>query len=288
MLKVVVVIAAVLAAVAVLVFVASAVAGGMFEKQAGKEALELFSGGPRDKGQLITEADLTGLPSCVQKWLAYSQVVGKEKISTVRLKQSGIMRLKEDRPWMPFEAEQYFNVDEPGFVWKARVKMNPLLYFSGRDRYFQGRGEMNIKAFSLLTVANAGSGSEMDQSALLRYLAEMLWFPTAALNGYIRWEEIDANSARAIMDYRGVTGSGVYTFDDEGAPLSFSAKRYREMNGQFTLEPWGGVVKGYAEFDGVRIPSQLDVVWQPDTGYFNWFQCEITEIEYNRPLSYRP
>ncbi|MBP7331443.1 MAG: hypothetical protein KBA08_03925 [Firmicutes bacterium] len=281
--KIAIVIAGILAAIIVLVFVASAVANSLFEKQVSKEVEKLFGSGQVDKKEIITEADLAGLPSCVQKWLAQSQVVGKEKISTVRLKQSGVMRLKEDQPWMPFEAEQYFNVDEPGFVWKAKVKMNPLLYFSGRDRYFQGRGEMDIKALSLLTVANAGASSEMDQSAMLRYLAEMIWFPTAALSNYIKWEEIDANSARATMNYRGMTGSGVYTFDDKGAAVSFFAKRYRETNGQFTLDPWGGVVKGYNEFNSVRIPARLDVIWQLETGDFNWFQCEITEIDYNKP-----
>ncbi|MDD4335310.1 MAG: hypothetical protein PHY77_06850 [Desulfotomaculaceae bacterium] len=285
--KVAIVIAGILVAIMVLVFVASAVANSLFERQVEKEVGELFGSIPEDKKEIVAEADLAGLPRCVQKWLERSQVVGKEKIRTVRLKQSGVMRLKEDQPWMPFEAEQYFNVEEPGFVWKAKVKMNPLLYFSGRDRYFQGRGEMNIKVLSLLPVAAAGGSSEMDQSTLLRYLAEMIWFPTAALNDYIKWEEIDANSAWATMSYQGVTGSGIYTFDDNGDAVSFFAKRYREVNGQYALDPWGGVAKGYSEFNGIRISSKMDVIWKLETGDFNWFQCDITDIEYNKPQLYQ-
>lgn len=285
--KIAIVILGILAAIIVLVYVASAVANSRFDQQVGKEVGELFGSVSGNQKEIITEADLAGLPRCVQKWMERSQVVGKEKIRTVRLKQSGVMRLKEDQPWLPFEAEQYFNVDEPGFVWKAKVKMNPLLYFAGRDRYLQGRGEMNIKLLSLLPVAAAGGSSEMDQSTLLRYLAEMAWFPTAALNDYIKWEEIDANSARATMNYQGVTGSGVYTFDENGDNVSFFARRYREENGQFVLAPWGGVVRGYGEFNGIRISSRMDVVWKLETGDFNWFKCDITGLEYNRPQLYQ-
>jgi hypothetical protein len=284
--KIVIVILGIVAGVIVLVLVASAAANSLFERQVKKEVGELYGSNQENKKEIVTKADLAGLPPCVQKWLERSNVLGKEKIRTVRLKQKGLMRLKEDQPWMPVEAEQYFTVDDPGFVWKAKVKMNPFLYFTGRDRYFQGHGEMNIKVLSLISVVNASGSSEMDQSTLLRYLAEMTWFPTAALNSYIKWEEIDANSAMATMSYKGVTGSGVYTFDDNGDAVSFFAKRYREVNGQYVLDPWGGVVRGYNEFNGIRISSQTDVVWKLETGDFNWFQCEITEIEYNKPELY--
>jgi len=33
---------------------------------------------------------------------------------------------------MPAEAEQYFTIDDPGFVWKVRVKMAPFLYLVKR------------------------------------------------------------------------------------------------------------------------------------------------------------
>lgn len=284
--KIVLVILGILAVLIVLVFVVSAAANSLFDRQVAKEVGELYGSSTENKNEIITIEDLAGLPPCVRKWMERSQVVGKEKISTVRLKQKGLMRLTVDQPWMPFEAQQYFAVDQPGFVWKAKVKMNPLLYFTGRDRYFQGHGEMNIKALSLLTVVNASGSSEMDQSTLLRYLAEMMWFPTAALNDYIKWEEVDDNSARATMTYMGVTGSGVYTFDDNSDLASFFAKRYREENGQYVMAPWGGVVRGYNEFNGIRISSKTDVIWKLETGDFHWFQCEITDIDYNKPQLY--
>ena len=54
--------------------------------------------------------------------------------------------------------------------------MNPLMAVVGRDKYVNGRGEMLIKILGLLPVVDA-RGPEMDQGTMLRYLAEMTWFP---------------------------------------------------------------------------------------------------------------
>ena len=129
-------------------------------------------------------------------------------------------------------------------------------------------------------------GKEIDQGTLLRYLAETMWFPTAALSDYIKWEEIDPTSARATMSYGGVTASGVFMFNGNGDPVNFIAKRYMEVNGQYILETWSIPLKEYSEFDGIRIPSKGEVVWKLKTGDFSWYRFEITEIEYNRPAVY--
>lgn len=268
-----------------LIMLTSFIATNLFNNSVEKEVKEFFSGRTGNKNQIITIADLQGLPQCVQKWLERSQVIGKERIATVRLKQKGLMRLKEGHSWMSAEAEQYFTVDKPGFIWKAKVRMAPLVYFTGRDKYFDGKGKMLIKALSLFPVA-ASEGKEMDQGTLLRYLAEMQWFPTAALNDYIKWEEIDSNSARATMSYKGVTASGIFTFNEKGDLVEFSAKRYREANGKYVLTDWGGRTTEYREFNGIRISNKCDIFWKLDTGEFNWFKCEITDIEYNKPILY--
>ena len=48
-------------------------------------------------------------------------------------------------------------------------------------------GQFYISKF---TVADS-KGKEIDQCTLLKYLAETMWFSTAALNGYLTWEEME-------------------------------------------------------------------------------------------------
>ncbi|MCL5056654.1 MAG: hypothetical protein M1130_01385 [Actinobacteria bacterium] len=267
-------------AIIILVITVSSIANYRFNRNVKIEVRELFNNNP-EKKEIIREADLEGLPPIVKKWLEQSQVVGKERIKTVRLRQKASMRLKEEGAWMPAEVEQYFTIDKPGFIWKAKVKMAPLLYFAGRDKYIEGKGHMLIKALSLVKVADA-RGKEIDQGTMLRYLAETVWFPTAALSSYIEWEEIDANSAKATMSYGGITASGVFTFNGKGEVISLVAERYGEFNGRFLIKTWSVLMGDHKEFNGIKIPAKGEVIWKLDTGDFNWYRFEITEIEYNK------
>jgi hypothetical protein len=270
--------------VLVLIIAVSFLANLQFNKNVDKEVREFFSG-VESKGNIIQRADLEGLPPVVQKWMEQSGVVGKERIVAVRLKQKASMRTKEEGPWMPADVQQYFRVDEPGFIWKVRVNTAPLLYFAGRDKYEDGRGHMLIKVLSLVKVADA-RGKEIDQGTMLRYLAETMCFPSAALSNYIKWEEVDANSARATMTYGGVTASGVFTFNQKGEVVNFVAQRYGDFNGQYLMKTWVINMREYKEFNGMRIPAAGEVIWKLETGDYKWYQFEIKDIEYNKPAGY--
>ncbi|HOR85465.1 MAG TPA: hypothetical protein PLL98_03155 [Bacillota bacterium] len=272
----------ILVAVIFLMLTASYTANALFDQKVEKEVSKLFITDIESKKETVSKADLEGLPLCVQKWLESSQVVGKERIRTVRLKQEGLLRTKEGQPWMPTEAEQYFAINKPGFVWKARIKAAPLIYIMGRDKYYEGKGDMLIKLLSLITLVDA-KGEELDQGALLRYLAEMIWFPSAALSDYIKWEEIDSNSAKATMSYGGIKASGVFLFNEKYEVVNFVAQRYMETNGQYSLETWSPIVKEYKDFNGIKVPSKAEVMWKLKTGDFKWYQFETTDIEYNKP-----
>lgn len=259
--------------------VVSAIAKYVFNKKVEKEIKGLFSK-VKNKGEIVTQDDISELPPNVQKWLEYSGVIGKEKIVSVYVKQKAEMRLENDKSWMPVEAEQYFTTDEPGFVWKANIKAAPLFHISGRDKYENGKGNMLIKILSLFTVADS-KGKEIDQGTLLRYLAESIWFPSAALNEYIVWEELDQYHAKATMPYGDISASGIFAFNDMGQVINFEAERYGDFNGEIRLETWSIPVREYKEFEGIWIPTKGDVTWKLDTGDFNWFNFEITEVKYN-------
>ena len=59
------------------------------------------------------------------------------------------MKLKVEQNWLPVEAKQYFSVQQPGFIWDADIKLAPLFHIAGRDKYFEGKGNMLIKILSL-------------------------------------------------------------------------------------------------------------------------------------------
>lgn len=269
----------------IIIFVSVSFIGNLvFNKNVDNEIKVLFKK-VKNKRSHISKADIEVLPQNVQRWLKYAQIIGKEKVTSVRLKQKATMRLEIDKRWMPVQAEQYFTTEEPSFIWKANIKMAPLFHIVGRDIYTEGKGNMLIKFLSLFTVANS-KGKEINQGTLLRYLAEMVWFPTAVVNNFITWEEIDTEHAKATMTYKEVIASGVLTFNDKGEVINFEAERYGEFDNKFRLELWSISLYAYKEFDGIKVPTKGDVTWKLKTGNFNWFNFEVTQIEYNIPLPY--
>ncbi len=152
---------------------------------------------PAEK-KIITGEMLSNLPPVVKLWLQRSNVIGREMIHSVYLKQTGEMRSSPGGKWMPLTAEQWFTAEKPGFIWVGRVTAAAGIKITARDKYEQGRGQMLIKLLSLYTIADV-TGKETDQSTMLRYLAEIFWFPSASLSNYLQWKEVDSLTARAII-----------------------------------------------------------------------------------------
>lgn len=207
------------------------------------------TGGP----DVVAEEMLVGLPEPVRRYLRYTGVVDKPFVRTVRLRQEGRMRPGPGQPWMALEAEEHYSVRPPGFVWDGALHLGPITVGLARDMYLDGRGQMLVKAASLFTVVNA-SGEEMDQGAMMRYLSEMIWFPSAFLARNVSFEAVDDGSARVTLTDGGRTASGTLFFDGEGRLTDFVAKRYRIIDGRSELEAWSTPITGYGEFEGLRLP----------------------------------
>ncbi|ACS90053.1 MULTISPECIES: DUF6544 family protein [Thermococcus] len=120
----------------------------MFTKKVKDEAKEIFSDSTEIKPEVVTEKDIEGLPEPVQRYLKYTQIIGKEKIKTVRLKQGGYFRINENK-WSPIQAEQYFNVDGVEFIWVAKTKFAPLLSIYAKDEFIDGEGNLVVMSLYL-------------------------------------------------------------------------------------------------------------------------------------------
>jgi hypothetical protein len=251
-----------------------------FEYMVQKEAKELLSNIPKKTDGKIDKDDLAHLPEIVQKWMENSGVVGKPKIVSVRLKQKGEMKTKPEGKWMPFTAEQYFDVENPAFVWVTDVTAFPGIHLSGRDKFNDGEGKMLIKLLSLIPVVDEGKNEKLNSGTMLRFLGEICWFPSAALNKYITWEEVGDNSATATFSLNHKKVSGLFTFSKNGELKSFEAERYYGAGEDAQKEIWLVEAMSYKEYEGVKIPNKSKVTWKLPDGDFNWLNLEITELEY--------
>ena len=242
-------------------------------------ARALLAKAPAGEPPILRAEDIATLPRPVRRWLDSSGAVGRPRARTVRLLQRGGMRTAPDHAYMAAEARQYFIVDEPGFVWTVDVTMMRVVPVVGRDTFVDGRGRMFIKAGGLLTVAD-GTGPKFDQGTALRFLGEIIWFPSAALAPCITWEPIDERHAKATLTFKGVTASAVFEFDDRGRFAGMTAQRY--YNGE-SLETWVIPVTAWKTIRGIEMPVRGGAVWKLAAGDFDYYQWEILDVETNRP-----
>ena len=278
-------IALVVLAIIIFLVVSFAISYVTFGRRVTGEVRELFEEAKETGPEVVSEKDLEGLPEPVQKYLRYTQIIGKERIRSVRLKQKGSIRTSQKQGWMPFSAHQYYTTDDPAFVWHANVKLFYLPLMKARDRFYKGKGNMLIKLLPFITIAD-GSGDEMDQGTLLRYLNEMMWFPTAYLDDYIQWEPIDSHSARATITVEGLSASATLYFNEKGEMTDFVAERYMSVGDEYSLETWSTPIEEYKEINGIMVPIKGEALWKLSSGDFSYIKLEIIDIEYDYPSAY--
>lgn len=284
--KVSVLIPAALGVVVFLTFAALAVAAQVFEAASEREVRSLFAKAAPGPAEVLRADEVEHLPPPVRHWLIASGAVGREKARTVRLMQAGELRTGRDAPWARVEAKQYFSVPAPGFVWLVSTTLNGLPVM-GRDHYLDGRGQMLITLAALAPVVKA-QGPALDQGAMLRFLGEIVWFPSAAVQPWLRWEPVDSDSARATMSHAGVTASGVFHFDREGRSTGMNADRYFYRPEGSTLEKWEVVSTEWKSIRGIVMPTRGDARWKLSDGDLSYYRWEILDVEVNNPALYVP
>ncbi|GJM35339.1 MAG: hypothetical protein DHS20C18_43400 [Saprospiraceae bacterium] len=231
--------------------------------------------------KMLSEQMTSDLPAIVQKWLSNSGMIDNEAIFNVYLEQDLQMLMKpEQKDWSNAKAKQYFTIDPPAFNWSVSLKMNPVVSVVGRDKFENGQGEMTIKLFSVFSIANAKNDEKVNQATLQRYLAEIAWFPSAALSDYITWEAMEGPSAKATMEFNGTKGSGVFHFDEQGNFKKFVAMRYKDIK---DVEPteWTVTATKTELRNGIKIPVELKADWKLDNADWTWLKLKIVDIKYN-------
>ncbi|WP_042662045.1 DUF6544 family protein [Haloferax sp. ATB1] len=227
------------------------------------------------------------LPDPVQRYLERVLPDEPPRVRSVRLRQTGEFRLGDaDSPWKSMTATQHYTVDPPGFVWDARIDLVPFVPFPSVrvvDAFVGGAGTLEARLLSAFTVTDAPPSPELDEGELARYLAEMVWFPTAFLPGHgVRWEPRDDRSARATLTHRESTASVVFHFDENDEIARVTADRWRETGGgEYERRPWTGRFSDYREVDGIRVPAAAEVAWTLPTGDLPYWRATIDAVEYD-------
>jgi hypothetical protein len=232
---------------------------------------------------VFTEGDIRYLPVPVQKYFRYCGFIGTSKMSYMKadFKDVDFFILKKGK-----KSKLKINYTQYNFIKKPErfALIDSSMYgipFEGFDSYQKGVGSMKGVFAKLLTLFDQ-RGEAMDKASLVTFLSESLIVPNAALQDYITWEAIDDTHAKATITYYGISANGIFTFDENGAMLSFRTKdrTSTDMDGTAREAEWSAICSDYQLVNGLQQPMVLQAVWHYPEGDFLYFDGKNVDIEY--------
>jgi Family of unknown function (DUF6544) len=195
------------------------------------------------------------------------------------LRQQGEMRFGPGRPWMRFEAEQWFERNGIDFRWNARVRMGPLMSARVVDSFEHGEGTLTAKVLGVIPVARA-RGAETDKGEALRGLAELPWRPFAFSDApYLTWETVGSDKLRVTYDDVRTRATLEFEVDGEGRVLGAAVSSRPRLVGKSVVDtPWSGAFGEYRTFDRLRVPTSAEVAWHLPEGSFTYWRGRVAEF----------
>ena len=224
---------------------------------------------------------LEGLPEPAQRYFRYTIQPGTPLYTVARISMTGKFGMgnRESPDYMDMQATQVLAMPE-GFVWKMSASRGALRV-SGSDTEKWTR----FWLMGLLPVARMGGDADHTRSAFGRYVAEsVFWTPAALLPGQgVKWELVDVNTARVIVRHNGMEQAVDVAVAEDGRPLQVNFDRWTNANSEkvHRLQPFGGYLSEFREFDGFCLPTRVEAGnFFATENYFPFFIASVTDIEF--------
>ena len=227
--------------------------------------------------------ELDGLPAPVQRFFRAALQDGQAMVTAASVTHVGTFNMSATaEQWKPFTSRQRVTTRRPGFDWDARIMMLPGLAAHVHDAYIAGDGMLRGALFGLIKVVNVAGTPEIARGELLRFFAEMAWYPTALLPSQgVRWEAVGDTSARASLTDGAVEVTLLFRFSTDGLIDTARAEsRDRIVDGKTESAPWVGRFWNYAERGGMRVPLDGEVAWMLPEGAKPYWPGTTTSLDY--------
>ncbi|MDQ2778610.1 MAG: hypothetical protein M3Y32_03525 [Pseudomonadota bacterium] len=227
--------------------------------------------------------EIDGLPAPVQRYFRAVLEDGQPLIGAATLELAGTINLSTaGEHWKPFTSTQRAVTHRPGFLWNGRVVMLPGLVARVHDSYIAGVGRLHAAMLGLFTVAEVQGSGEIARGELMRYFAEMAWYPTALLPSQgVRWQAVDDRTANATLSDGAITLSLRFRFDEAGLIASVHADaRCAGVGKGSVMLPWDCSVSDYQLRHGMKVPTRGEAAWVRPEGRKLYFVGHLKSLVY--------
>lgn len=214
---------------------------------------------------------LPDLPPEIRRYAERSGATGQVRL--VRFSQSAEMELTPGAGWQPYQARQWVDPVQAGFVWLAEQRKAGVPVVRVVDSYVGGKGLLVAWLLGSVPVARA-EGDQIDRAEAMRYLAELPWAPDAILsNATLDWQVLAADHWRVSL------GDAVVDFqlNPAGDIIGITARDRPSLEGgQLILRDWRGVFSDHGVIAGRRIPLHGEVGYVNEGVFAPYYRGRIT------------
>ena len=211
----------------------------------------------------------------IERLRSYCFPGGEERarlVRAVRTTQRGEIRGGSGARWLSFTAEEEIDATRSRFRWFARAGKVTVT-----DAYEEGRGSLVVKAAGLIPISRA-TGPDADRGELQRYLASVMFCPPMLLNNRaLEWTETGPASLQ-VRDRNEPSATIDLELAEDGLPKVCRANRPRLVGKRAELTPWSGVGSEPREWEGLRVPTRLEVFWHLPEGSFCYFRADVLTL----------
>lgn len=231
----------------------------------------------------ISQADLSGLPGPIQRYLQITGSVGRPRIRDFSARFEGRIRGTADEGWMEFTAEQHDFPDEPArfFLMKAKRGGVPIDVL---HTFVDGSATMRVRLLSAVPLIDAG-GPDLTRAETVTLFNDLCFLAAGALvDAGIRWEAIDGRSVRGLYTVGSNTISAVLTFNDSGELVDFVSddRLAASSDGtQFVRQRWSTPLSEYRDYGARRVASRGEGWWHPPDGGYAYIELEVLDVDFN-------
>lgn len=231
---------------------------------------------------VLSEADIKSLPKPVQRYIQFTGVLGKPQTINMRILFDELMYKTPNSEPMVSSSEQYNFFKEPArlFYMKASMMGVPFRVYHS---YANQKASMVVKIASWVEMVHV-EGEELTNTETVTFLNDLCLFaPTALLQKNITWQEVGPLSAKLWFQNGKYKVSAQLMFNEKGELINFISddRAALQDDGSLRKARWSTPVKEYKEFNGVKVPTYGEAIWNFPEGDFVYGKFYLRKIEYN-------
>ncbi|HOP29232.1 MAG TPA: hypothetical protein P5120_05140 [Spirochaetota bacterium] len=241
-----------------------------------------FSTQPLLEEEILAESRITRLPAPVQRYLRYTGAIGKPVPRNFYIEfDAEMFRNPGDKP-MKAVSRQYNFIGNPARIFFMEAEML-FIPFHAFHSYKNQNASFIVRVASLFNAVNL-SGEDLTAAETVTLLNDICLFaPAMLIDRRFTWEEIDRLSSRVTFTNGSYKVSAVLYFNEKSELVNFVSddRSALQNDGKLRKARWSTPVSEYREFEGRRILTYGEAIWNYPEGDFTYGKFTLKNISYN-------